>query len=426
MTSQNSPMDLPYVAGSLGVWTLFDYAGEPPGPWPYVSSSFGQIDYAGFPKPHAYWYTTQWRELSARDAGTAPLPPSPVVRILELLDDLSYNTSGSIVRVISSAAYVDLIVDGVSVGSNVAANGSVVDFIVPRKSRGACSFPVNATNVQCKGLSQNATIKTASACEAAACASNAFVWQFTASRGGGECWMGTPTIWPCVYNPNGIHWVGAGSYPPTPIFNATANARDAQGNIVASHTVLGPTNASSSAATTLGFFVDVPSPSTGTGSRLVLDGADAALLRVATLDRNGALVSNSPVNITFTVTSGPGRISGVGNGDPTSHAEPNGNILPTFGGLARVIVGVTVDCVSDNRDIVRAVDVEGGSGIINVIPSSGDCPTEDIVVTASAPGFASVSAHIAVSGNVQADGVVASASAGRNSGAIDYIDRFIG
>ena len=52
---QNSPMQLPYVAGSLGVWTLFDYFGEPGIPnedvgWPEVSSSFGQFDLAGFPK----------------------------------------------------------------------------------------------------------------------------------------------------------------------------------------------------------------------------------------------------------------------------------------------------------------------------------------------------------------------------------------
>ena len=49
---------LPYVAGSLGVWTLFDYMGEPVGQgryytstdgrwgWPGISSSFGQFDRA--------------------------------------------------------------------------------------------------------------------------------------------------------------------------------------------------------------------------------------------------------------------------------------------------------------------------------------------------------------------------------------------
>lgn len=31
ISKENSPMFLPYVTGSLGVWTLFDYFGEPPG-----------------------------------------------------------------------------------------------------------------------------------------------------------------------------------------------------------------------------------------------------------------------------------------------------------------------------------------------------------------------------------------------------------
>lgn len=57
---ENSPLQIPYVAGSLGVWTLFDYFGEPgysgqDEGWPEVSSSYGQYDLCGFPKPHAYW-----------------------------------------------------------------------------------------------------------------------------------------------------------------------------------------------------------------------------------------------------------------------------------------------------------------------------------------------------------------------------------
>jgi hypothetical protein len=46
---------IPYIAGTM-VWTLFDYYGEPSGDWPAVSSSFGQIDLAGFPKDIMYWY----------------------------------------------------------------------------------------------------------------------------------------------------------------------------------------------------------------------------------------------------------------------------------------------------------------------------------------------------------------------------------
>ena len=59
MASQNAPATLPFVAGSLGVWTGFDYAGE--SEWPAVSSSFGAFDLVGNPKPTAYWYRANWQ-----------------------------------------------------------------------------------------------------------------------------------------------------------------------------------------------------------------------------------------------------------------------------------------------------------------------------------------------------------------------------
>ena len=69
------------VAGTLGVWTLFDYGGEP-GPWPLVSSSFGQFDYAGFAKSAAYWYRALWLYgVDTADVGRPPLPAGHVVRI---------------------------------------------------------------------------------------------------------------------------------------------------------------------------------------------------------------------------------------------------------------------------------------------------------------------------------------------------------
>ena len=43
------------------VWTLFDYYGEPSnGGWPYVSSTFGAFDLAGFAKAGAFWFRSQW------------------------------------------------------------------------------------------------------------------------------------------------------------------------------------------------------------------------------------------------------------------------------------------------------------------------------------------------------------------------------
>eukprot|EP00659_Diplonema_papillatum_P014039 gene14039-21472_t len=57
---QNSPgTALPYVSGSIGVWTLMDYFGES-GAWPQSIGNFGQFDISGFPKAHAWWYRVNW------------------------------------------------------------------------------------------------------------------------------------------------------------------------------------------------------------------------------------------------------------------------------------------------------------------------------------------------------------------------------
>jgi len=43
------------------IWTGWDYIGEPtPYPWPAISSYFGIIDLAGFPKDSYYMYQTEW------------------------------------------------------------------------------------------------------------------------------------------------------------------------------------------------------------------------------------------------------------------------------------------------------------------------------------------------------------------------------
>ena len=45
------------------IWTGWDYIGEPtPFPWPAVSSYFGIIDLAGFPKDPFYFYQSEWTD----------------------------------------------------------------------------------------------------------------------------------------------------------------------------------------------------------------------------------------------------------------------------------------------------------------------------------------------------------------------------
>jgi hypothetical protein len=65
--------------------------------------------------------------------------------------------------------------------------------------------------------------------------------------------------------------------------------------------------------------LDCPSPATGTGGALLLDGQDAALVRVSIVDKRGQVVHMANNNVTFSIVSGPGRIQGTGSGNPKSY-----------------------------------------------------------------------------------------------------------
>jgi hypothetical protein len=149
--------------------------------------------------------------------------------------------------------------------------------------------------------------------------------------------------------------------------NATLLTLDASGAVVATHTVLAPVSA---VPASLALFLDSPSVTTGTGSALYLDGEDIALVRVALVDAVGTVISMASANVTFSILSGPGRIAGVGSGDPASHAQPNGAVIATFGGLARGLVQVTVDCVSIARDRILAIDGDGGARTTVIAPGA--------------------------------------------------------
>jgi beta-galactosidase len=67
------------------------------------------------------------------------------------------------------------------------------------------------------------------------------------------------------------------------------------------------------------------------------DGNDAVPVTVEALDAQGHPVPTANVPIEFELT-GPGRIIGVGNGDPNSHEPEKGRRRSLFNGLAQVIV----------------------------------------------------------------------------------------
>jgi beta-galactosidase len=90
---------------------------------------------------------------------------------------------------------------------------------------------------------------------------------------------------------------------------------------------------------------------TGAPSRLQLipdrealagDGLDAMPVTVQALDAKGRPVPTANLPVTFEI-SGPGRIIGLGNGDPNSHEPEKGTKRSLFNGLAQVIIQSEAD-----------------------------------------------------------------------------------
>ena len=88
---------------------------------------------------------------------------------------------------------------------------------------------------------------------------------------------------------------------------------------------------------------------TGAAAKLIMtadrdelnaDGEDVAMFAVAVHDAQGREVSIADNEVTFQV-SGPGKLIGVGNGDPTDHASDKGTSRKAFSGLCMAIVQST-------------------------------------------------------------------------------------
>jgi beta-galactosidase len=75
-------------------------------------------------------------------------------------------------------------------------------------------------------------------------------------------------------------------------------------------------------------------------SALTADNTDLAVVNVAILDSSGRVVPVAENELTFTL-SGPGKLIGVGNGNPASHEPDKANRRSAFNGLAQAIVQTT-------------------------------------------------------------------------------------
>jgi beta-galactosidase len=72
-------------------------------------------------------------------------------------------------------------------------------------------------------------------------------------------------------------------------------------------------------------------------AEILANGEDVVFCTVGVEDKEGRVVPTTDQVVTFTVT-GPGRLMGVGNGDPTSHDSDLGPVRHAFSGLCMGIV----------------------------------------------------------------------------------------
>jgi hypothetical protein len=222
------------------------------------------------------------------------------------------------------------------------------------------SFPVNATGVQCHDLKRSKIADSPAGCAAACCAeATCDTWQWE------------------------LHGPGPapGPAPPAPVTwkNATLIAKSGE-HVLATHSVYAPSTDASGYK--LQLTLDVPSATTGTGSALVMDGRDTALVRCAIVDSNAndALVASATDLITWRVTSGAGRLVGQSNGNRSSHTWMKSHSVNAFLGLARGLFAVTEDCTSDARAECATIDVDAGKGPTKV---KAACDTSPIVIEAT-------------------------------------------
>ncbi|KAJ9469122.1 Beta-galactosidase BoGH2A [Diplonema papillatum] len=137
---ENSPgTDEPFVAGSIGVWTLMDYFGESQS-WPQVVGNFGQFDISGFPKAHSWWYRINWLAKVPKENPSRPLVDAGVhtARVVNL-----WNSVNSTIYCAVSTKQASLRIDAESFGVKNADVNGMTEW---------AAAPENAKNITCVAL----------------------------------------------------------------------------------------------------------------------------------------------------------------------------------------------------------------------------------------------------------------------------------
>ena len=125
--------------------------------------------------------------------------------------------------------------------------------------------------------------------------------------------------------------------------------------IIGEHTVF-----TAGVATALALSIDAPAAHTGTGTALLADGQDTALLRASVVDAAGHVLNNATNRVTFSVISGPGRVIASHNGDVRNHEPNHAPSNLAYHGLVRVVVHAVASALTyrgpptDLRDCATA------------------------------------------------------------------------
>ena len=207
---------------------------------------------------------------------------------------------------------------------------------------------------------------------------------------------------------------------PTPAYgNAQALVEYAPGNLTAvalasdGRTILAThTRLTAATPTSLRLSLDAPAARTGTGTAVVADGEDVALVRVEVLDAAGRLCdTDTKTVVSFAVTSGEGVLWATANGDPadTSRDSPYSHSRQVYYGLARAVVRSSSDHASPpaSRRMMISIDLEGGSrpdgsGVTVANPdvspeADPERPLAPIVIEATAAGLGAAQLAIPLS-----------------------------
>jgi len=236
----------------------------------------------------------------------------------------------------------------------------------------------------------------------------------------------------------------------------SADALDSSGTVVLATTQ----KKSWGAPAALMLSIDTPSLSAGTGAAVYLDGQvrcsscmalvvrevhlrcnpilqDVALIRCTVVDEAGAVVSSGSINVTFSVSAGPGYFWASHNGDPacqepshsptkstcesiakeksssTPHRFPAGTLPRSDHGLVRGIVRPSLRATGSStlRALEALLNPEAGKGPDSATIVQGDVPPAAFfTVTATAPGLPPASINVPLSVD-PSDAVLAVAAA---------------